>query len=147
MASTSQGCGGRRGSATGGGTGIGKIPCKQEERRQHRADHVRGNRHTAELALARLANAVVAIWYPIKLERDTERWSQGLASRLARPTLTAELWLHPRDSRVGLNGSGVLIVNPPYQLGDAMRAWLRELQAALAEPDQRHHSGHSVLEV
>jgi 23S rRNA (adenine2030-N6)-methyltransferase len=101
----------------------------------------------AELALARLANAVVAIWYPIKLERDTERWSQGLAARLARPTLTAELWLHPRDSRVGLNGSGMLIVNPPYQLGDAMRAWLRELQEALAEPGQRHHSGHSVLEV
>jgi 23S rRNA (adenine2030-N6)-methyltransferase len=100
-----------------------------------------------ELALARLANAVVAIWYPIKLERDTERWSQGLAARLARPTLTAELWLHPRDSRVGLNGSGVLVVNPPYQLGSAMRVWLRELQEALAEPEQRHHSGHSVLEV
>ena len=29
---------------------------------------------------------------------------------------SAELWLHPRDSRVALNGSGLLIVHPPYQL-------------------------------
>ena len=33
-----------------------------------------------------------------------------------------ELWLHPRDARVGLNGSGLLIVNPPYQLDLEMRA-------------------------
>ena len=83
----------------------------------------------------------------VQLVAEGPNVPSGLAARLARPTLTAELWLHPRDSRVGLNGSGMLIVNPPYQLGDAMRAWLRELQESLAEPDQRHHSGHSVLVV
>ena len=44
----------------------------------------------------------------------------------------AELWLYPRDSRVALNGSGLLIVNPPYLLAERMRVWLPELQAQLA---------------
>ncbi len=46
-------------------------------------------------------------------------------------TLVDELWLYPRDSRVGLNGSGLLIVNPPYLLADRMRVWLPELQEQL----------------
>ena len=67
-------------------------------------------------ALARLANAVVALWYPIKDDRDLAPWLARMAAQLAVPALVAELWLHPRDARVGLNGSGLLIANPPYQL-------------------------------
>ena len=44
----------------------------------------------------------------------------------------SELWLYPRDSRVGLNGSGLLIVNPPYRTLERMQAWLPELTACLA---------------
>jgi 23S rRNA A2030 N6-methylase RlmJ len=50
---------------------------------------------------------------------------------LSGETLAAELWLYPRDSRVALNGSGMLIVNPPYLLAERMRVWLSELQAQL----------------
>lgn len=85
-----------------------------------------------ELALRRFATGVYALWYPIKHEGDTERWLGGLAARLAVPTLRTELWVHPRDSRVGLNGSGLLILNPPYQVDDLLRATLPWLQAALA---------------
>jgi 23S rRNA (adenine2030-N6)-methyltransferase len=44
----------------------------------------------------------------------------------------SELWLYPRDSRVALNGSGLLIVNPPWLILERMQAWLPELQACLA---------------
>jgi 23S rRNA (adenine2030-N6)-methyltransferase len=102
-------------------------------------------------ALRRFQTGVIAAWYPIKDERDIAAWQAGLVQTLGgsanrRPAargpanqgpadrceaLAAELWLYPRDSRVGLNGSGLLIVNPPYLLAERMRVWLPELQAQL----------------
>ena len=87
-------------------------------------------------ALRRFPTGVVAAWYPVKEERDIATWQSALARALEGPahrceTLVGELWLYPRDSRVGLNGSGMLIVNPPYLLAERMRVWLPELQAQL----------------
>jgi len=87
-------------------------------------------------ALKRLANAVVALWYPIKDEAGLAPWLTSLADRLSVPALVAELWLHPRDARVGLNGSGLLLINPPWQLDVEMQQWLPELGAALGAARQ-----------
>jgi len=84
-------------------------------------------------ALRRFQTGVIAAWYPIKDEREISAWQTGLVrGGLTCETLAAELWLYPRDSRVALNGSGMLIVNPPYLLAERMRVWLPELQAQLA---------------
>jgi 23S rRNA (adenine2030-N6)-methyltransferase len=84
-------------------------------------------------ALRRFQTGVIAAWYPIKDERDIAAWQTALVrSGINAETLAAELWLYPRDSRVALNGSGMLIVNPPYLLAERMRVWLPELQAQLA---------------
>ena len=40
--------------------------------------------------------------------------------------------MYPRDSRVGLNGSGLLIANPPYLTLERLQAWLPELKSCLA---------------
>jgi len=83
-------------------------------------------------ALRRFQTGVIAAWYPIKEEREISAWQTGLVrGGLTCETLAAELWLYPRDSRVALNGSGMLIVNPPYLLAERMRVWLPELQAQL----------------
>jgi 23S rRNA (adenine2030-N6)-methyltransferase len=82
-------------------------------------------------ALRRFRTGVIAAWYPIKDEREIATWQAGLSRVVDCETLVAELWLYPRDSRVALNGSGLLIVNPPYLLGERMRVWLPELQAQL----------------
>jgi 23S rRNA (adenine2030-N6)-methyltransferase len=82
-------------------------------------------------ALRRFRTGVIAVWYPIKDDRELAAWQTGLAGTLECETLVAELWLYPRDSRVALNGSGMLIVNPPYLLAERMRVWLPELQARL----------------
>ena len=92
-------------------------------------------------ALARLANAVVALWYPIKDDRDLAPWLARMAEQLSVAALVSELWLHPRDARVGLNGSGLLIVNPPYLLDVEMQQWLPELGAALRPT---RHGGTAV---
>ena len=64
-----------------------------------------------------------------------------VARRIDCETLASELWLYPRDSRVSLNGSGMLIVNPPYLLAERMQVWLPELQRQL---DVGHEGGTSI---
>ena len=81
--------------------------------------------------LRRFATGVFVLWYPIKEQRIARAWHAEFARAVTAPTLAAELWLYPRDSRVALNGSGLLIVNPPWQTAERMRAWLPELAAAL----------------
>lgn len=81
--------------------------------------------------LRRFPTGVFAAWYAIKEARDSEAWLARCARTLRAPLLASELWLFPRDSRVALNGSGLLIANPPWQTLERMRAWLPELQAAL----------------
>jgi 23S rRNA (adenine2030-N6)-methyltransferase len=81
--------------------------------------------------LRRFETGIVAVWYPLKDARDTAAWLATLKPRIAREALTLELWLHPCDSRVALNGSGVLIVNPPYGFAERARVWLPALHALL----------------
>jgi 23S rRNA (adenine2030-N6)-methyltransferase len=85
----------------------------------------------AAQALARFQTGIVAVWYPIKDERDTTAWHSRVRRSLAGELLVGELWLHPCDSRVALNGSGILVANPPYGLAERMREWLPVLHAAL----------------
>jgi 23S rRNA (adenine2030-N6)-methyltransferase len=82
--------------------------------------------------LRRFPTGVFAAWYPIKDERSTAAWQAACARTLQAPTLVCELWLYPRDSQVGLNGSGLLIANPPYLTLERLQAWLPELKSALA---------------
>ena len=84
-------------------------------------------------ALRRFPTGIAMAWYPIKEERQTRAWHASAARTLAAPLLVSELWLFPRDSRVALNGSGLLILNPPHLLLERMQLWLPQLVAALAD--------------
>lgn len=117
--------------------GLTFIDPPYEESRQ---DFVRV-RHAAGEALRRFHTGVVAIWYPIKDERDTAAWQAALAGELDCGLLAAELSLYPRDSRAALNGSGMLILNPPYRLAERMEIWLPQLHGCL---DLGHGGGASV---
>ena len=81
--------------------------------------------------LRRFDSGVYAIWYPVKRQRDTDNWHARIARSITQPTLAAELWLHPRDTTVGLNGSGLLIVNPPWQMDLQLATWQEELRGML----------------
>jgi 23S rRNA (adenine2030-N6)-methyltransferase len=86
---------------------------------------------TLEESLRRFATGVYVVWYPIKHDADTGRWLDALRGRLAQPWLTCELWLHPRDTRIGLNGSGMLVIHPPYLVDAQLRETLPWLLQAL----------------
>jgi 23S rRNA (adenine2030-N6)-methyltransferase len=95
---------------------------------EEREDFQRVGAAAAE-ALRRFPSGIIAAWYPIKDARTTAAWHRALAAMLHCENLLSEWWLYPRDSRVSLNGSGLLILNPPYQFADSMQLWLAELHA------------------
>ena len=99
-----------------------------------------------EAILARLANAVIALWYPLKDEHWLAAWQARAALRLTAPAIALELWLYPRDARVALNGSGLLLINPPYQFDTAARRWQQELRSLLehARPTAAPPGGEAV---
>jgi len=95
-------------------------------------------------ALQRFSTGIYAAWYPITEEREVRAWLEGFSRQVSAETIVSELWLYPRDSKVALNGSGMLIVNPPYQLAERMEAWLPELRAQL---DVGHPGGTRITKL
>ena len=85
----------------------------------------------ASEAVRRFESGIVCAWYPIKDDRDVSSWKSAFGRALNRDVLFSELWLYPRDSRVGLNGSGLAIVNPPFQFAERADVWLWELHQRL----------------
>lgn len=83
--------------------------------------------------LERFETGVIALWFPIKRDRDLERALARVSAAVERPTLAALLWLHPLDSAAGLNGSGMLLVNPPYAMTQRLPVWQDELHRLLGE--------------
>ncbi len=65
--------------------------------------------------LTRFETGVFAVWYPIKKQYDTDLWLARVLRGISRPALAIELCLTPPDHGAGLNGSGMLVVNPPWQ--------------------------------
>jgi len=75
----------------------------------------------------------VVIWYPIKDQRQLKRFYQLLAASNAPKLLRAELYVHPVDNPLGLNGSGLAIANPPWGLEAELLEWLPWLATQLAQ--------------
>ncbi|HEU4624951.1 MAG TPA: 23S rRNA (adenine(2030)-N(6))-methyltransferase RlmJ [Steroidobacteraceae bacterium] len=95
-----------------------------------RRDFERVTAATSE-ALRRFESGIVCVWYPIKNDRDVASWKSAFGRAVNREVLFSELWLYPRDSRVGLNGSGLATVNPPFQFAARADVWLWELHQRL----------------
>ncbi|MEO7064008.1 MAG: 23S rRNA (adenine(2030)-N(6))-methyltransferase RlmJ [Dokdonella sp.] len=78
--------------------------------------------------LARWPNATYAIWYPIKLRETVIPFHRWLASHAgAHAVLVTELLLHADNSALRLNGCGIAIINPPWQLELRLHQWLPAL--------------------
>ncbi|CAN7711484.1 23S rRNA (adenine(2030)-N(6))-methyltransferase RlmJ [Aquipseudomonas alcaligenes] len=84
-------------------------------------------------AIGRMRQTVVAIWYPIKDQRQLKRFYQGLEASGAPKLLRVELMVHPADNALGLNGSGLAIANPPWGLEEELRQLLPWLSEKLAQ--------------
>ncbi|HET6552000.1 MAG TPA: 23S rRNA (adenine(2030)-N(6))-methyltransferase RlmJ [Dyella sp.] len=84
-------------------------------------------------ALQRWPTGVYAVWYPIKLRSQVQPFHRWLQHCGVRRVLRAELLVHPDDSPLRLNGSGMVILNAPWKLDDALREPLRALAPLLSQ--------------
>ena len=90
--------------------------------------------------LRRFGHGTFALWYPITRSVPVAPWHAAIAASGMRKVLRAELCVRPDDHPLGLNGSGLLIVNPPYRTREALAESLAWLLPRLA-PDGSGRSG------
>ncbi|MFT4248754.1 MAG: 23S rRNA (adenine(2030)-N(6))-methyltransferase RlmJ [Pseudomonas sp.] len=83
--------------------------------------------------LARWPQAGCAVWYPIKQRRSLLPFLRKAAALPAKSLLLAELQVRPDDSPLRLNGSGMLLLNPPWQFEQVLAPVLPALKTHLGE--------------
>jgi len=81
-------------------------------------------------ALKRFATGIYAIWYPIKSAAEVAGFKAEL-TQFGKPCLAAELMRFDFSDNNRLNGSGLAVLNPPWQLDEQMVSLLRSLHDAL----------------
>jgi 23S rRNA (adenine2030-N6)-methyltransferase len=84
--------------------------------------------------LARWPQGIFALWYPIKQRRALQPFRRAASQLPAKSALLLELLVRPDDSPLRMNGSGLLILNAPWQFDAVMRPTLEALRIALGEP-------------
>lgn len=83
-------------------------------------------------ALARFPSCTLAVWYPVKEGAVAQRFLDAMRASGVRRQWVTELCIHQDDSHVGLNGSGLWIVNPPWQFGEGLDSTLPWLHRVLS---------------
>jgi len=84
-------------------------------------------------ALSRWPKAVYALWYPIKQGRALHPMLRRAATLPVERLLRVELLVRADDSPLRMNGSGLLILNPPWQIEQALQPVLPILRDRLGE--------------
>ena len=89
-------------------------------------------------AYRRWPSGIFLMWYPIRsASQRTMVHARFEALRIPK-MLFADLAIHPDDAGVGLAGSGVMIVNPPYGADEHLQAAYAAIHAGIAA----HASGY-----
>ena len=84
-------------------------------------------------ALARWPQGMLALWYPIKQRRVLQGFYRRAAALEAKSALVLELLVRADDSPLRMNGSGMLLLNAPWQFDQAMRPAMDAMRDALGE--------------
>jgi len=90
-------------------------------------------------ALAKWPGGIFAVWYPIKMRSHVQPFHRWMTKCGAKRVLAVELLLHPDDSPLRLNGTGMVIVNAPWKLDETLRDSLRLLPKLLGTPGQSEY--------
>ncbi|QIO07950.1 23S rRNA (adenine(2030)-N(6))-methyltransferase RlmJ [Acinetobacter lanii] len=59
-----------------------------------------------------------AVWYPIKDRAMIDRFEKKMIKTGIRRQLVCEICVWPDDTPVGLNGCGLLVINPPWKFSE-----------------------------
>lgn len=94
-----------------------------------RDDEWRRLRDALLLGQKRWPQGSYAVWYPLKAGSPLAKFKNGLVTAGLRNLLVIEMNVWPMDTPFRLNGCGMLLFNPPWQIDEE----LRELLPPLAE--------------
>lgn len=82
-------------------------------------------------AMKRMANLACLIWYPVTTQEFASTLCEKVHGAGSYPLLQLELLVKEPFKQAGLAGSGVLVINPPWQLHDEMQVLLPFLATRL----------------
>ena len=85
-----------------------------------------------ETAHARWPTGTYMVWYPLTQRAGPLRFQRELERSGIHKVLNVTLSVLPDDAEVGMQGSGLVIVNPPWQLDARLEAVLPQLHALLS---------------
>lgn len=86
--------------------------------------------HGLEQAYKRWPTGIYAIWYPLMSTEQRDEFIDSLKESGIRRILAAELTIAPLKQQKKMCGSGMIIINPPWQIDEQLRrelAWLLPL--------------------
>jgi len=75
----------------------------------------------------RWATGVFMIWYPIKAGQPIKELHRAATYLGLNRTWVSEILLHARDTKEGLNGSGIMIFNTPFGIPERIEELSKEL--------------------
>jgi len=87
--------------------------------------------HDFAAAHRKWATGIYALWYPIKGRPDADTLAKRLRRLGIGKILRAELIVTPLSDPTRLNGSGMIIVNPPWRLHEELTFMLPKLAGIL----------------
>jgi 23S rRNA (adenine2030-N6)-methyltransferase len=87
--------------------------------------------HSLQDALKRWPTGQFAIWYPIKQRASIVHFLRKAAQLPCQSALAIELLVRPDNSPLRMNGSGMLLINPPYRIDSELHQSLRQLAELL----------------
>ncbi len=91
-------------------------------------------------AYKKWSTGVFVLWYPIKDRSMIERFEKKMLKTGIKKQLICELCVWPDDTPVGLNGCGLLIINPPWQFADQAEVILQWLFPHLRMTENGGHA-------
>lgn len=72
----------------------------------------------------RWSNGMVMVWYPILDAQTTSRFQHAMLQTDLRDVLCCELHVRSLQGPPGMKGSGLLIMNPPWQFDQQLKGFL-----------------------
>jgi 23S rRNA (adenine2030-N6)-methyltransferase len=85
-------------------------------------------------AYRRFASGIFCLWYPVKAQAEANSLVRGFAALGIPKMLRAEVTQRRADNAERLNGSGLMLVNPPWKLEAELNVVLPALTKRLADP-------------
>ncbi|OOR88848.1 23S rRNA (adenine(2030)-N(6))-methyltransferase RlmJ [Moraxella caviae] len=82
----------------------------------------------------KFATGTLVLWYPIKNIEAVELFYKKMKRTEIKKQLICELNLYPNDVAVGMNGTGLFVINPPWQFDENAKEIL-EFLAPILKPD------------